>query len=60
MKKYVGFTSKGYKNRFKKHLQESDGKRTRYLCKAIRKYGKDNFKTVLFTQDILRSHNLKH
>lgn len=46
-KKYIGFTSKGYKNRFAEHLKESDGNSKRYLCKAIRKYGKDNFDVQL-------------
>lgn len=42
-KKYVGYTSVGYKKRFSKHLTESLGKSTRILCRAIRKYGKDKF-----------------
>lgn len=42
-KKYVGYTSKGYQKRFLEHLNESIHGSSRYLCRAIRKYGKDVF-----------------
>jgi group I intron endonuclease len=46
-KKYVEYTSIGYEKRFQKHITESLGKSTRYLCRAIRKYGKENFAVSL-------------
>ncbi len=46
-KKYVGYTFTNYKKRFSKHVTESLGKSQRYLCRAIRKYGKENFDVTL-------------
>jgi group I intron endonuclease len=44
---YVGYTTIGYEKRFSKHVTESLGLSMRYLCKAIRKYGKENFSVEL-------------
>lgn len=53
-KKYIGFTSDGYLKRFKNHIKEARLGGDRLLCKAIRKYGKENFKTSLL--EIVDSH----
>ena len=42
-KKYIGITIQGYKNRFKDHIKEAKANSDRYLCRAIRKYGENNF-----------------
>ncbi|ETT37032.1 hypothetical protein C161_11003 [Paenibacillus sp. FSL R5-192] len=49
-KRYVGYTSKGYESRFNDHIKQSRGSSERYLCRAIRKYGKDQFYTELIEQ----------
>lgn len=47
-KKYVGYTSKGYKKRYKSHIKEANENKTnRYICQAIRKYGEENFSVEL-------------
>ncbi|UPK45895.1 GIY-YIG nuclease family protein [Paenibacillus pabuli] len=49
-KRYVGYTSKGYESRFNDHIKQSRGPSERYLCRAIRKYGTDNFFTEVIEQ----------
>lgn len=49
-KKYVGITSNGYKKRFLKHINESKHCYKRILCKAIAKYGVENFEIKLIEQ----------
>ncbi len=44
-KRYVGITSKGYKNRFHHHCSQGH-----YLTSAIKKHGRDNFKLELLMQ----------
>ncbi|WP_068775778.1 GIY-YIG nuclease family protein [Paenibacillus sp. FJAT-26967] len=53
-KRYVGYTSIGYKKRLLKHLNESERGSSRYLCKAIRKYGKESFSIEKI--DVAESH----
>ncbi|OPA77516.1 hypothetical protein BVG16_13775 [Paenibacillus selenitireducens] len=56
-KKYIGYTSKGYKTRFRLHIKEAyEGNTSRYLCKAIRKYGKENFTVELL--ETVETHEL--
>jgi group I intron endonuclease len=61
-KEYVGQTIHTVEERWKEHVAESKIKRSndRLLCKAIRKYGEDNFvKTVIDTASSLEELNKK-
>jgi group I intron endonuclease len=50
-KQYVGVTKHNYKERFIQHIYEANHNHTkRILCKAIRKYGKENFSTRLLEE----------
>lgn len=49
-KKYIGITNFEIEKRFKNHIIESRSKSTRTICKAIRKYGKENFEISLIEQ----------
>lgn len=42
-KGYVGLTRRHPEYRFKKHLRDAINGRDTYLCRAIRKYGQENF-----------------
>lgn len=59
-KKYVGQTlqSKGYKKRFKEHINTALKAKTHLSClhKAIIKYGANNFSVKLLLHDIPQSH----
>lgn len=46
-KKYIGFTSQGFSKRFLSHVRESKFGGNRLLCRALRKYGEENFEAVL-------------
>ena len=46
-KKYVGKSKASYKIRWSQHCHNARNGMTTYLCKAIRKYGADNFKIEL-------------
>ena len=47
-KKYVGFTARTLDERFCEHLSDAVTKKSKWpLHRAIRKYGKDNFKTYI-------------
>ncbi|MCK9458415.1 MAG: NUMOD3 domain-containing DNA-binding protein [Proteobacteria bacterium] len=51
-KKYIGFSSKSLEERWNKHLRDAKAGRDTYLCRAIRKYGGDNFdREVIYTGD---------
>lgn len=43
-KKYIGITTQGILDRFRKHQVEANNGSERYLCKAFRKYGIESFK----------------
>ena len=49
-KVYVGKTSKSIKTRFREHISESETGSQRFLCRAIRKYGKENFEVHLLEE----------
>lgn len=51
-KKYIGITTQGFENRFKKHINEAMNGSERYLCKSFRKYGIENFKVELIDNEI--------
>ena len=42
-KNYVGYTSKTPEKRFAQHIKEASENSTRALCKALNKYGTENF-----------------
>jgi group I intron endonuclease len=59
-KKYVGYTSIGYQERFKQHIYEANKLKTgRILCKAIRKYPIDSFEVKLLYQTVLSDEAFK-
>lgn len=58
-KRYVGYTSKGFEKRFLKHLNESVNGSSRYLCRAIRKYGKDSFTISLLDTALTHEEAVK-
>jgi group I intron endonuclease len=50
-KEYVGVTRHDYRDRFVQHVYEANHNHTnRILCKAIRKYGKQNFSSRLIEE----------
>lgn len=53
-KKYIGITTQGIKERFRKHCNEAHNGSSRYLCKAIRKYGEEVFSVerVCYCEDM--------
>lgn len=46
-KKYIGITTQGIYERFRKHKVEANNGSDRYLCKALRNYGAESFKIEL-------------
>jgi group I intron endonuclease len=57
-KKYIGITSKGYKNRFQHHCSQGY-----YLTSAIKKHGRGNFKLELLmqveTKELAAEHEIR-
>lgn len=51
-KSYIGVTSCGFKTRLKQHIKEAEGKSTKPIHNAIRKYGFENFKTEIIAQNM--------
>ena len=46
-RKYIGITTQGIEERFRKHKVEASNGSDRYLCKAMRKYGFNSFEIEL-------------
>lgn len=42
-KVYIGITTQTLKNRWKAHIRDAENSNSRLICRAIKKYGSDNF-----------------
>lgn len=58
-KKYIGITTQGIYERFRKHKIEATSGSDRYLCKAFRKYGVDSFEIKLIDDSAKTFEELK-
>lgn len=55
-KKYIGRTKRGIEHRFRAHLHSSKQGSNTYFHKAIRKYGKENFKLEILEESDREEH----
>ena len=58
-KKYIGITQQTIEERFQQHIKESNNDSDRCLCRAIRKYGKENFSIELLDDSAQNVEELK-